>query len=115
MKTKRKLLPGQPGTKKLVEKFGKDLICVRYRYDAERKKKIKTVEIIIEEGFWEANVNRIPANKIVDLRVNYGEVELGKRVKAVGGIWNKGKKLWELPYKQVVALGLKDRIVNAKS
>jgi len=36
-------------------------------------------------------------------------------VKAAGGQWNRASKLWELPYKEAVALGLKDRIVNAKS
>ena len=52
MKITKKLLPGQPGTKKLVKKFGNDLFCVRYRYDSERKRKIKTVEIIMEESYW---------------------------------------------------------------
>jgi hypothetical protein len=26
--------PGQPGTKKFVERYGERLVCVRYRYDA---------------------------------------------------------------------------------
>jgi len=111
MKIRRKLLPGQPGTKKLAEKFGEDLVCVRYRYDAKRKRKIKTVELIIEESSWEVDTKRIPPNKITHIRVNYGEVELGKRIKAAGGKWNKEKRLWELPYKHVMELGLKDRMV----
>jgi hypothetical protein len=107
----RKVMPGQPGTKKLVEKYGDALVCVRYRYDSERQKKIKTVELVIEESNWRKNVRRIPANKMVYVRVAYGEVRVGRLVKAAGGRWNRNKKLWELPYREVQALGLEERII----
>src|SRR5438445_9282132 len=42
--------PGQPGTKKLQQRYGDDLICVRYRYDEERGERIKTVEIAVDNG-----------------------------------------------------------------
>ena len=58
MKTLKKLIPGQPGTKKLFEEYGDKLFCVRYRYDSEHQRKIKTVEIIIEEGTWETNSHK---------------------------------------------------------
>jgi len=35
MKTWARLKPGQNGTKKIVEKYGDALVCVRYRYDSE--------------------------------------------------------------------------------
>ncbi len=35
MKTQIHLKPGQKGTKRLVEKYGDALLCVRYRYDAK--------------------------------------------------------------------------------
>ena len=41
--------PGQRGTKKLLTQFGDRLVCVRYRYDDQRQKRIKTVELIVEE------------------------------------------------------------------
>jgi len=53
--------------------IGEKLVCVRYRYDAEKKIKCKTAEIIIEQGPWEMDKKRIPMNKIVNVRVNYGE------------------------------------------
>ena len=34
MKSYAHLKPGQKGTMRLVEKYGKALLCVRYRYDA---------------------------------------------------------------------------------
>src|SRR3990167_7198550 len=37
------LKPGQKGAKQLLAQYGDRLICVRYRYDAQRKKRFKTV------------------------------------------------------------------------
>ena len=53
MKIKRTILPDQPGTKYWIEKYGKDLVCVRYRYDEKLNKKITTVEIIVDEKSWQ--------------------------------------------------------------
>lgn len=49
MKSYAHLKPGQRGTLRLVEKYGKALLCVRYRYDEARGVKLKTVEIIVDE------------------------------------------------------------------
>ena len=46
---KTEIEPGQKGTKRLVEKFGDALLCVRYRYDANRGVRLKTVELVVEE------------------------------------------------------------------
>ncbi len=108
----RKVLPGQPGTKKLLDKYGDRLVCVRYRYDIENRKRSKTIEIILEESDWCKDTKRIPANKIIKLKIVYGETHLGRLVRAAGGRWNRKKKLWELPYGEAMALGLKDRIVS---
>ncbi len=108
----RRLAPGKPGTKKLIQKYGERLICVRYRYDAERKEKMKTVEIIVEKNPWDGNGRRIPGNKIMRLRVAYNETKMRSLVKAAGGRWNREDKVWELPHKDVLALGLEDRIVK---
>ena len=52
LKTRLTLEPGANGTKRLVERYGERLVCVRYRYDAERRRRIKTVELIEEEADW---------------------------------------------------------------
>jgi len=110
MRAKRKLLPGQPGTQKLLAQYGDDLVCVRYRYDPDAKKRIKTVELIVDEAPWQKNPRRIPPNKIVGIRVNYSETELRRLVKAAGGKWNPRKQLWLLPYREVKELNLTGRI-----
>ena len=109
MKVKRKVFPGQPGTKKLVEKFGKDLLCVRYRYDEKRKMKFKTIELIIEKSSWNVEPKKISPNKNYFLRVKYGDKKLIKRILAAGGKWNSNKNLWELCYEKILELNLKNR------
>lgn len=44
--------PGQNGTKELQAKYGDQLVCVRYRYDKIKKKRFKTIELIIDEKEW---------------------------------------------------------------
>jgi hypothetical protein len=110
MSTQKTILPGQPGTKKWLRQYGEALVCVRYKYDPVHQKKIKTVEVIVEEQQWIKNKTRIPANRMVSLRIDYGEIEKGRLVRAAGGKWNRGSKVWELPYREAVVLGLEDRI-----
>ncbi len=108
----RTLLPGQPGTKKYYKKYGDKLVCVRYKYDIYRNEKVKTIELIVDRQDWLPNVRKCPPNKIVNIKINYGEIELARKVKNLGGNWNRGKKLWQIPYRQVQILKLQDRIVN---
>ncbi len=88
------LRPGQRGTKKLMEQYGDRFMCVRYRYDALRKKRLKTVEIVIEEIYWkpETYENVVP-NIMTGIRIDYLETEIRHRVKEAGGRWNPVQKL----------------------
>jgi len=89
---------------------GDRLICARYRYDSKRKKSTTTVELVESENDWLQNKNKKPSNKIVQVRIAYGEIHLGRLVKAAGGKWNRNKKVWELPYGEVLDLGLEQRL-----
>jgi hypothetical protein len=40
VRTGKILKPNQPGTKKWLEKYGENLICVRYRYDEKNHRKL---------------------------------------------------------------------------
>ena len=103
--------PGQPGTKKLVEQYGSELVCVRYRYDAERGKRYKTVELIIDESPYTPSLPKIKPETIVGLRIGFRELNLRQKIKQAGGLWNRNRQLWELNYASVVKLGLDARIV----
>ena len=108
--TTKTIQAGKPGTDKWIKKYGNALICVRYKYDLDQRRKIKTVELIVEDEPWVKDKTRIPANKIVGIKVSYGEKEIGILVRKAGGTWNKKKKLWQLPYLAAINLGLRDRI-----
>jgi hypothetical protein len=110
-KVKRTLVPSQKGTKKFVRRYGDRLVCVRYRDDAELQRKITTVEIVADERPWHPVPKRIPDDTWLSLNVEYGEVAIGKAVRAAGGRWYPRQKVWKLTYKAIVALGLTDRIV----
>ncbi len=112
MKTKKTLYPGQPGTQKWLKKYGADLLAVRYKYDEKTRTKMISVEIAVETQPWDKNEKKIPPNKIVKIKIEYGEIELGRKVKTFGGKWNRNEKVWEISYGAVVALGLQKRIVR---
>ena len=106
------LKPGQKGTKQLLAQYGDRLICVRYRYDAQQKKRFKTVEILVAERDWEPPRPRFAHDQIVGLRVAFADVAVRDRVKQAGGTWNPERRVWQLHYDRVVALGLNSRIVD---
>ncbi|MFN7948716.1 MAG: hypothetical protein U0Z53_25400 [Blastocatellia bacterium] len=115
MLAQRKLKPGQPGTKKLLEEYGSRLLCVRYRCDPESQSIIKTVEIIVEEPARKPRQRRLKAEQVVALRIGWKEYDLQRQVKQAGARWNPAARLWELRYDQVVRLGLTERIVKKVS
>ena len=84
---------------------------MRYRYDASRKKRIKTVELVVAESDWEP---RFAPDEIVSLRVAFTDVAIRKRVKHAGGVWNPARTVWQLRYDRVVTLGLRRRIVTLR-
>ena len=68
MKTRLILKPGQKGTKRFAEIYGESLRCVRFHYDEETHKRLKTVELIVEESNW-TPTTRYAADTIVPLRI----------------------------------------------
>ncbi len=112
MYTKRKIVPGQPGAKKWMKKYGDDLVCIRYKYDPYTHRKMMSVELAVEEQERHKNHKHIQENKLKAVRIEYGERELGKKVRAVGGTWNRQEKVWHVRWEAVKAPGLQSRVVN---
>ncbi|MGH7388103.1 MAG: hypothetical protein ACREM3_01405 [Candidatus Rokuibacteriota bacterium] len=67
---------------------------MRYRYDAQRKKRLKTVELLVAERDWEPQRPAFTDDQIVGLRVAFAEVEVRDQVRQAGGTWNPGRRLW---------------------
>lgn len=97
MKTHSHLKPGQKGTRRLLEKYGDALLCVRYRYDVIRGVRLKTVEIIVDEKPGKPSV-RYRDENIVPVIVAYTEKNLRDRLKAAGGRWDPEEKLWRVRF-----------------
>ena len=112
MRARAKRQPGQPGTKALRKRSGDRLICVRYRYDVAQRKRYKTVELIVDEAPWEPPITPLAPETLVYVRVAWGEAAIARQIKAAGGSWHGGYKLWALPYGQVERLGLLDRLTE---
>jgi len=53
-----------------------------------------------------------PKTQIVGLRVAFADMAVRDRVKQAGGTWNPERRVWQLRYDRVVALGLHGRIVD---
>ena len=113
------LKPGRKGTRRLATRYGDRLVCVRYRYDKVKRKRYKTIELIVDEEAWIDGL-RMPPRKAPDptpvgpvlVRIHYREAELRETVKAAGGQWQPQERLWKLPYETVIKLGLDKRIIQ---
>ncbi len=47
MKARRTLPHGQKGKKKFLGRYGKQSVCIRFRYDEQRRKHGGAIEIIV--------------------------------------------------------------------
>lgn len=115
MQTRLTLKPGQKGTRKLQKEYGDRLVCVRYRYDARRKKRYKTVELIVEAIDWEEKFPSPTPETKVAVKIEWDEFEVRVRVKQAGAVWNATEKVWMMEYRQADQLGLTDRIVSRET
>ena len=85
MQTRLTLKPGQRGTKRLLTEYGKQLVCVRYRYDAQARKRYKTIELIVDERAW---TPRYRPETVVEVRVKFEKLSCAARCgrRAASGI-----------------------------
>ena len=114
MRTQVTLQPGQKGTKKLCDRYGDQLVCVRNRYNEARRGQLNTVEVRVEEMPWRPGRAARKGAWIVGVRVGVQEVPLQRQVKLAGGRWNPTRHVWELRRDQALKLGLRDRIEHVK-
>ena len=108
MKAYAHLKPGQNGTKRLTEQYGKALLCVRYRFDETRGMKIKTVELIVDER--PLTRPRFKDNDLVPVHVGYDEKELRQQLRALRARWDGERKLWYVRYGLIKGTSLVERL-----
>ncbi|HZX16902.1 MAG TPA: hypothetical protein VFF22_08595 [Pseudomonas sp.] len=112
----KSLKPGKNGTKRFVERYGDDLIAVRYRHDAEKQISYTTIELIVERKHKPPKTRTQPAGQptaLVLVRIGFHEKDMQLAVKQAGGKWQPEQRAWLLNYKAAVQLGLQERIINS--
>lgn len=117
MKTLKTMKPGTKGTARFVREWGDNLVAVRYREDAQRKKVFTTIEVIVDEReriSQPMHRHQEFANQrlaVVAISLKYEETELRQKLKNHGARWSQQLRLWLIRYEHVVALGIRERIV----
>lgn len=114
MEVRLTLKPGQRGTKKMVAKYGDRLVMVRYRYDLEREKRYKTVELVEEEEVWVPSLGLRSWDRLVGVRVGWDERRACEDIRIAGGVWDRRNQWWRLRYRLVRLLKLEDRMVELR-
>lgn len=114
METRLSLRPGMPGTKKLVARYGERLLRVRYLYDEARGRRLKTIELVIEEAPSRGRARKPRRNDhdLVGVRIEWHETALRIAVKNAGAIWRPRQRLWEMSWHAVRPLGIGHRVVE---
>ena len=114
MEVRATLRPGQKGTRKLVERYGARLVCVRYLYDPQACRRHTTVELIVDSAQWKPN-KRSPRRRdddIVAVRIAFHETDLRERAKRLGALWRPAQKLWEITWRDAKRLAIADRVAS---
>jgi hypothetical protein len=101
--------PGERGTRHLLRDWGHRLVCVRYRYNARLNRRIKTAEIIMDEGPW-----RRKDSAEVGIAIRSWENELRLAIVAAGGKWDRELAQWVLTKGAAARLGLQDRVEKVR-
>lgn len=90
----KKLQPDQAGAKKLSQRYGQALICVRYRVDRDQGKRYTTVELLVEQS---PLADKPKASSHVHLRIAHTNKVQRQVLISSGAEWNSQAKTWRLP------------------
>ncbi len=97
------LRPGQPGTLRLLRRYGDALLCVRYREDGNGQRRCTTVELIIDEGPVQ---RRLTDRTLVQVQLPWNDEQTRARALKLGARWNPAHRRWTLSLKLAKSLGL---------
>lgn len=101
------LWPPQPGTRRLQQRYGEALVCVRYRHDATGLRRFTTVEIVVDEA---PVTGRRVDQRWFPVRIGFHEDTLRATAKTHGARWDRDAKIWHLKGAAVKKLQLESRV-----
>jgi len=109
MKTRLSLKPGQRGTGRLSAQYGDRPVCVRCRYEEEKKRRFRTAELTAEESDREPEVAEKAVHETTPLmacvRVRRGERVPEGKLGEAGGHRDRNRQLRIIPHEKVSELG----------
>lgn len=105
----KKFSATQPGALKLARRYGKALVCVRYRQSLDGLMRYTTVELLVEQTPTRA---KNPDTEIVQVKLSGGEVELRERILSSGGQWDPQIHVWHLTRGHAKRLRLIKRLIG---
>ena len=91
--------------------YGDALLCVRYRYDALSKTRLKTVELIVERKPWTPTPRRYMESTLVPVRIEFRDMALREQARAAQGKWDPETKAWYIEYGKIKGTELEKLIV----
>jgi hypothetical protein len=95
----KRMKPGQPGTRGLLQRYGPALVCVRYREDASGSTRFTTVELVVDHG----PPRRQP---LVRVHIRFDDAETRRLSILLGAEWDDTAKAWRMPRRGAIQLGL---------
>jgi hypothetical protein len=103
----KKLRPGQPGTRRVMKRYGDGLVCVRYRHDRLGLYRVTTIELVIDAG--PIHPRRFDAASF-GVHLERHEHALRAALRAHGARWDPMDRLWWARGATLRKLELVDRI-----
>ncbi|GAA5160450.1 hypothetical protein [Viridibacterium curvum] len=112
----KKLHPGDAGTLKLAERYGRDLVCVRYRETEDGSQRLTTIEIVVDVRD-KRDVRKSPhprpkSDDLVRVKVLPSEFRLRQRLHAYGARCEPDGHIWLTRWLIVKHLKLTNRLVK---
>jgi hypothetical protein len=101
----KRIRPGQRGAIKLARVHGKELLCVRYRENAEGTERLTTIELVVERA-----VIQKRDDPIVSFKIKPEEVDLRRLALTKGAKYDARNYMWRLARTEVLRMGLGSRI-----
>lgn len=104
----KKFAPHQAGARKLAQRHGRALVCVRHRQSFDGTVRYTTVELVVEQVKIQ---HRHPPGQLVAVRLQHDESEIRRHLIGSGGQWEQDLGAWWITRATARRLRLLKRIV----
>lgn len=104
----KKIAPQRPGARKLAQRYGSALVCVRHREDPGGTTRYTTVELVVDST---PITRRRPDNELLAIRPDPHNQQVRDDIISARGQWDSTLRAWWLTRKEARRLNLISRTV----